>query len=132
MWMEFLSENNKLLHDIHTNRERSEDQMRVNKKVTSTNRNYFDLFKEGKNMIYTGEFKMFGQLEEQADAGDIDAFVFRNGEVVPASQAENSTGPVIHTAPEKKLWSDGRSGQWKFKCGRVCVSYRRGSASQSG
>ena len=101
MWMEFLSENNKLLHDIHTNRERSEDQMRVNKKVTSTNRNYFDLFKEGKNMIYTGEFKMFGQLEEQADAGDIDAFVFRNGEVVPASQAEKSTGPVIHTAPEK-------------------------------
>ena len=52
-------------------------------------------------MIYTGEFKMFGQLEEQADAGDIEAFVFRNGEVVPASQAENSTGPVIHTAPEK-------------------------------
>lgn len=25
-------------------------------------------------MIYTGEFKMFGQLEEQADAGDIEAF----------------------------------------------------------
>ena len=99
MWMEFLSENNKLLYDIHTNR--SEDSMRVNKSVTSTNRNYFDLFKEGKNMICTGEFKMFGQLEEQADTGDIEAFIFRNGEVVPASQAENSTGPVIHTAPEK-------------------------------
>ena len=52
-------------------------------------------------MICTEEFKMFGQLEEQADAGDIDAFVFRNGEVVPASQVENSTAPVIHTAPEK-------------------------------
>lgn len=52
-------------------------------------------------MIYTGEFKVFGQLEEQADAGDIEAFVFRNGEVVPASQADTSTGPVIHTAPEK-------------------------------
>nr|WP_317343643.1 hypothetical protein [Blautia caecimuris] len=75
--------------------------MMVNKRVASTNRNHFGLFEEGKNMICTEEFKMFGQLEEQADAGDIDAFVFRNGEVVPASQAENSTGPVIHTAPEK-------------------------------
>lgn len=75
--------------------------MMVNKRVTSANRNHFDSFEEEKSMIYTGEFKMFGQLEEQADAGDIEAFVFRNGEVVPASQAENSTGPVIYTAPEK-------------------------------
>ena len=52
-------------------------------------------------MINTGKNKVFGQIEDQAVARDIEAFVFRNGEVVPASQAENSTGPVIHTAPEK-------------------------------
>lgn len=52
-------------------------------------------------MIKTDKYKMYGQLEEQANAGDIEAFVFRNGEVVPADQAESSTGPVIHTAPEK-------------------------------
>lgn len=52
-------------------------------------------------MINTDKFKMFGQLEEQAETGDIEAFVFRNGEVVPASEAQNSTGPIIHTAPEK-------------------------------
>ena len=45
---------------------------------------------------------MYGQLEEQASGTkDIEAFVYRNGTVVPASQAEASTGPVIHTAPEK-------------------------------
>ena len=75
--------------------------MMVNENITNMNEVYSKSYKEGKEMIYTGEFKMFGQLEEQADAGDIEAFVFRNGEVVPASQAENSTGPVIHTAPEK-------------------------------
>lgn len=63
-------------------------------------RSYYCL-KEEKNMINTGKIKVFGQIEDQAAAGDIEAFVFRNGEVVPASQAENSTGPVIHTAPEK-------------------------------
>ena len=52
-------------------------------------------------MINTGKFKMYGQLEDQAEAGDIEAFVFRNGEVIPANQAETRTGPVIHTAPEK-------------------------------
>lgn len=55
-------------------------------------------------MIRTGEFRMYGQLEDQANGtADIEAFVFRNGEVVPADQAETetSTGPVIHTAQEK-------------------------------
>lgn len=63
-------------------------------------KNYL-LKKEDQYMIDTGKFKMFGQLEEQAETGDIEAFVFRNGEVVPASEAQNSTGPIIHTAPEK-------------------------------
>lgn len=52
-------------------------------------------------MIKTDEYKMRGQLEEQADTRDIEAFVFRNGEVVPADQAASTQGPVIHTAPEK-------------------------------
>lgn len=53
------------------------------------------------DMIRTGKYKNYGQLEEQA-AGtvDVEAFVFRNGEVVPASQTENSTTPVIKTANE--------------------------------
>lgn len=61
----------------------------------------YSLKKEDQHMINTDKFKMFGQLEEQAETGDIEAFVFRNGEVVPASEAQNSTGPIIHTAPEK-------------------------------
>lgn len=52
-------------------------------------------------MINTSKCKMYGQLEDQAATGDIEAFVFRNGEVVPANQTETATGPVIHTAPEK-------------------------------
>lgn len=63
-------------------------------------KNYL-LKKEDQLMINTGKFKMFGQLEEQAETGDIEAFVFHNGEVVPASEAQSSTGPIIHTAPEK-------------------------------
>ena len=46
--------------------------MIAKKSVNSVNRKYFDLFEEGKSMIYTGEFKVFGQLEEQADAGDME------------------------------------------------------------
>ena len=57
--------------------------------------------KEDKNMIHTGAYKLYGQLEEQAQEGDIEAFVFRNGQVIPASQAQASQTPVIHTAPEK-------------------------------
>lgn len=57
--------------------------------------------KEDKYMINTGAYKLYGQLEEQAQTGDIEAFVFRNGEVIPASQAEQSQVPVIHTAHEK-------------------------------
>ena len=63
-------------------------------------KNHF-YYKEEKNMINTGAYKLYGQLEEQAQAGDIEAFVFRNGEVVLASQAEQAQGPVIHTAHEK-------------------------------
>lgn len=53
------------------------------------------------DMIRTGRYKNYGQLEDQA-AGtvDIEAFVFRNGEVVPANQTENSTTPVIKTPDE--------------------------------
>ena len=52
-------------------------------------------------MITTGKFRMYGQLEDQAATGDIQAFVYRNGEVVPASQAGNAPDTGIHTAPEK-------------------------------
>lgn len=58
-------------------------------------------FKEEETMINTGEFKMFGQLEDQAATGDIEAFVFRNGEVTPVDQVENTTDTVIHTAHKK-------------------------------
>ena len=64
------------------------------------NKTHFN-FKEEKNMIHTGTYKLYGQLEEQAQEHDIEAFVFCNGEVVPASQAQTSQAPVIHTAPEK-------------------------------
>lgn len=64
---------------------------------------YADFDKEVKHMdmIRTGRYKNYGQLEDQA-AGivDVEAFVFRNGEVIPANQAENSTTPVIKTANE--------------------------------
>ena len=53
-------------------------------------------------MIRTGKYKNYGQLEDQANGvADVEAFVSRNGEVVPADQAENSSSPVINTAPEK-------------------------------
>ncbi|MCD8148313.1 MAG: hypothetical protein LUE92_01865 [Clostridiales bacterium] len=71
------------------------------------NRNFKDHMvcdKEEKHMdmIRTSKSKNYGQLEDQANGmADVEAFVFRNGEVVPASQAENSNTPVINTAPEK-------------------------------
>lgn len=68
---------------------------------TCGTKRYIFASKEEEDMIKTDEHKMYGQLEEQANTGDIEAFVFRNGEVVPADQAENTTGPVIHTASEK-------------------------------
>lgn len=50
-------------------------------------------------MIKTGKFEMYGQLEDQANgSADIEAFVFREGEVVPANQTEGKT--VIRTAAE--------------------------------
>lgn len=62
---------------------------------------YADFDKEEKDMIRTRRYKNYGQLEDQAvGAADVEAFVFRNGEVVPANQAENSTSPVIKTADE--------------------------------
>ncbi|HIW42522.1 MAG TPA: hypothetical protein H9743_10415 [Candidatus Mediterraneibacter vanvlietii] len=65
---------------------------------------YADFDKEEKHMdmIRTERYKNYGQLEDQASGiADVEAFVFRNGEVVPASQAQNSSTPVINTAPEK-------------------------------
>ena len=54
------------------------------------------------DLIRTGKYKNYGQLEDQANGvADVEAFVFRNGEVVPADQAENSSSPVINTASEK-------------------------------
>ena len=53
------------------------------------------------NTIRTGRYKNYGQLEDQAaGTDDVEAFVFRNGEVVPANQTEDSTTPVIKTANE--------------------------------
>ena len=53
-------------------------------------------------VIKTANEPNFGQLEDQANGtADVEAFVFRNGEVVPANQAQNSSTPVINTAPEK-------------------------------
>lgn len=53
-------------------------------------------------MIRTGEFKMYGQIEDLAErTADIDAFVFRNGNVVPADQPGTESAPEFHTAPEK-------------------------------
>ena len=42
------------------------------------------------------------RLEELAEGNvDIDAFVYRNGTVVPADQVDDTSDPGIHTAPEK-------------------------------
>lgn len=76
----------------------------MNASVMNGNFNRYAGFdKEEKHMVVirTGRHKNYGQLEDQA-AGtvDVEAFVFRNGEVVPANQAENSTTPVIKTANE--------------------------------
>lgn len=75
----------------------------MNVSVKSGNGNeYADFNKEDKDMIRTGRCKSYGQLEDQANGtADVEAFVFRNGEVVPAEQAQNSGTPVINTAPEK-------------------------------
>lgn len=61
----------------------------------------FDEEEKNMDMISTGGYKNYGQLEDQAaGTADVEAFVFRNGEVVPANQVENSTTPVIKTANE--------------------------------
>ncbi len=61
-------------------------------------------FEEGEkhmDTIRTGRYKNYGQLEDQAaGTADVEAFVFRNGEVIPENQAEDSTTPVIKTANE--------------------------------
>lgn len=70
--------------------------------VSGNNNVYVALDKEETNMIKTGKYKNYGQLEDQANGVvDVEAFVFRNGEVVPANQVQNSNTPVINTAPEK-------------------------------
>ena len=51
------------------------------------------------NMIRTENEKNYGQLEAQAEGNaDVEAFVFQNGEIVPAGQTQNATAPVIRTA----------------------------------
>ena len=64
---------------------------------------YADFDKEEKHMdmIRTERYKNYGQLEDQAnETADVEAFVYHNGRIVPANQAENSTTPVIRTAHE--------------------------------
>ena len=64
---------------------------------------YADFDKEEKHMdmIRTGRYKNYGQLEDQAnETVDVEAFVYDKGRIVPANQAENSTTPVIRTAHE--------------------------------
>ena len=72
--------------------------------VMNENLKRVTVFEEEKGrmkMINTGCFKNYGQLEDQAaGVADVEAFVFRNGEVVPANQAQNSDTPVIKTANE--------------------------------
>lgn len=68
---------------------------------------------EKMNMIRTGRDKNYGPLEDQAKGvADVEAFVFRNGEVVPADRAEDSGGPVIKTAGEPNfgLFGDQANG----------------------
>lgn len=56
---------------------------------------------EGMNMIRTGNYKHYGQLQEQAEGlTDVVEYVYRGGEIVPANQVQNSTTPEINTAPE--------------------------------
>ena len=72
--------------------------------INGTFKGYVSFDKEEKYMdrIRTGRYKNYGQLEDQANGtADVEAFVFRNGEVVPASQAQDSNTPVINTAHEK-------------------------------
>ncbi len=74
----------------------------MNVSVKSGNGNeYADFNKEDKDMIRTGRCKSYGQLEDQANGtADVEAFVFRNGEVVPVEQAQNSETPVIKTSDD--------------------------------
>ena len=91
MQRRILSENRQTVYDKHTYGEGREGQMIAKGNGICENKRFFSVLKEEVSMINTGKFKMY----------DIEAFVFRNGEVIPANQAETSTGPVIHTAPEK-------------------------------
>lgn len=62
----------------------------------------FDKEEKHMDVIRTGRYKNYGQLEDQAAGlAEVETFVFDGGRVVPANQIENSTSPVIHTAPEK-------------------------------
>lgn len=74
----------------------------MNASVMNSNNNVYAVFdKENKDMITTGKYKNYGQLEDQANGvADVETFVFCNGEVVPANQTENSSSPVIKTAPD--------------------------------
>ena len=76
----------------------------MNASVMNGNFNRYAGFdKEEKHMdvIRTGRYKNYGQLEDQAnETADVEAFVYHNGRIVPANQAENSTTPVIKTANE--------------------------------
>lgn len=56
---------------------------------------------EGMNMIRTGNYKHYGQLQDQAEGlTDVVEYVWRNGEIVPANQAEDSTVPIMHSTDD--------------------------------
>ena len=71
------------------------------------------------NMIRTENEKNYGQLEAQAEGNaDVEAFVFQNGEIVPAGQTQNATAPVIRTAAEPNVEA------FVFRNGEVVPAYQ--------
>lgn len=83
----------------------------MNASVMNGNFNgYVDFDKEEKHMdmIRTGRYKNYGQLVSQAnETMDVETFVYHNGRIEPAIQAENSTTPDI--------WIDHESNYDQFE-----------------
>ena len=70
------------------------------------NKNY--LLNKEAVMICTGKYKMFGELEDQAEGiVDIEEFVWEGGKIVPKNQAGKSGLPSIHTSPDQNF------AEWK-------------------
>ena len=70
------------------------------------NKNY--LLNKEAVMICTGKYKMFGELEDQAEGiTDIEEYVWDGGVIVPREEAEKSGRPKVQTAKEPNL------AEWK-------------------